>query len=245
MIPVALCFDKSLQGHYRHVMNSIQWNTKSEIRFYFFVDDTVSLDSIREYRRQGIEVVPVNMGIKKWTRTLVKSKAQFYRWLIPETVTDGFCWYFDNDVVVNFDISKIKIPDGFIVGAAPDCFGYTVEQTERFQGRVEYADKSIKSFLSGQLLINCKKWRDEGITKKLIDFQAANGCADMIALNCVLSGKIYEFGHQYSVPMNHLKKDLTCKGIQYNVADGILHWNGSMKPWNIAAPFYKIYQDYR
>jgi lipopolysaccharide biosynthesis glycosyltransferase len=241
---VCFCFDNRIAPYVFNAINSINKNTKEKVNYYF-ITDKLFPEMQERLRNIGMCTAPFSFEVSHFCTELVSSKAMFYRWLIPGMFDIDKCIYLDVDVIVNTDIKKlwdIDIKEN-IVGAVPDCFGHSIRKTRRFQGEVDEADMytqynvdlADKSFLSGQLLIDCVKWRKNNTTEKLIDFVSKCHTADMLALNVILNNKIYALDYKWSAPAKFIDEHLqasnpTC--IHKDYKDSYLyHYHGTVKPW--------------
>lgn len=262
MINVFLCFDQILENEWRHVVNSIKANTKAKVKFYFIVDKSVSLKKIVEYQKNNIEVVVTKPPECKTSPvSTVKSKMQYVRFLLPDIFPDinkGI--YLDNDVLFVGDIKdlwNIDLEDN-IIGAVPDPLYDYAYKTFHFQGgrpkELMENFNDVKAFLSGQLIIDFKKYRENKIGKQLINNVLKYRISDMLAMNITLHNKIKPLSKNYSVPANFIEyynDKLIMKGVHpgieekvYNSPE-ILHSHGKIKFWHKESFFHEEYLKYK
>lgn len=248
MINIAFCFDNKLKDKIFNVINSINANTDSKIRYFFLLEKGFDPVYIAKYKTQLFNIIEnVEMPeIINFNKTIIKSKAMFYRWLIADKLPmiDRVI-YLDVDILLNADIQKLWDIDlkNNVIGLVPCQFGQKIRDTIRYQGLVsdveaftDYGcDIDKRNFLSGQMLIDLKKWREMGLTKKLIDFVIKNKTADMIALNIVCQNHILELDYRWSAPANQLSESLQghapCISKDYSKAF-LYHFHGIRKPWD-------------
>lgn len=254
MIPVVFCVDAAGLKYINAPIQSILNNTKEKIDFWILLDRNITeLPQGKKYKYQKVDIPE----IKTFCRTIVKSKAMFYRWLIPDILI-GYdkAIYLDFDVILNTDIKhlyNIDIGDNAI-GAVRDCYNNTIRKTARndFQGNVSERDMFMiyncdmdrPSFCSGQLVMNLKKWRQKNITNQLIDFVVKYKTADMLPLNVILQDDIYELNYKWCAPAHTLKENLTpitpsLGNKDYSDAF-LFHYNGTAKPWMANYPNKKL-----
>jgi lipopolysaccharide biosynthesis glycosyltransferase len=217
MIQIALCYDNALKNYTDHINNSIKHNTKR----VFEINHLLYTTEFRDINPAGS----------------VKSRAQFLRFDIPNRLDIDKCLYFDNDVIIQGDVGElwdINIDD-YLLAAVIDPFHSSIKYIQRFQGDVDSKYHDLPVFLSGQLVINCKKFRDENVSQQIFDFVRRYQCCDMIAMNCVCAGKILPLDPLWCAPANYINEKLVgntprINGIDYSEAK-LFHFHGKKKPW--------------
>ena len=182
------------------------------------------------------------------------TKANYYRLFIPELLDNDIdkVLYLDSDIVVNKkidDLFKIDI-SGFYV-AAVESPGFNRHKELKMSPQA-------KHFCSGVMLINLKKWREEEIHKKVIDFILKNPnsieFADQCGLNAIINGQWLELNPKYDVQssffeisISELKKCFQQTDIEECLRDPvIIHYTGSSKPWHFMNkhPYKDVYWKY-
>ena len=218
IIPIVFCLDAAALKYVYAPIQSILRYTRAQIEFWLLLDHNTKPLKISDGCKIQFVEIP---EITTYCRGLVKSKAMFYRWLIPDILKDyDKAIYLDFDVILNTDIRKLFNIDlgNYAIGAVKDVYGNTIQKTARsdFQGNVNADEMFMKyncdiskiNYLSGQLLMNLKKWRQENITCRLIDFVIKYKTADMLPLNVILQNDIYELDYKWCAPANTLKENL-------------------------------------
>ena len=173
------------------------------------------------------------------------------KFYIPEILNElDKVIYIDGDVIINSDLSdlyNIDIKNNYI-GAVKDTCGLSRSLYKLFKKDVFY-------FNSGVMIMNLKKMREENISKKLMDYRinGYNQLMDQDALNYVFKNKVYELPFIYNTQLcciedvkrfNEQKQIVVLKkyfNISYTISCFqdiineaiILHYSGSLKPWNI------------
>ncbi|MCL5782033.1 MAG: glycosyltransferase family 8 protein [Patescibacteria group bacterium] len=165
------------------------------------------------------------------------TEAAYYRILLgdllPPNITNVL--YLDSDMIIMSDISELFTTqfDENIICAISD------------PGIVNFRHLSISEkknyFNSGFLYVDLKKWRDEDIGHKCIDFINTNRekiiLHDQDVLNYVLNGRWKHITPSFNV-MTHFYDGLgddvfTPKEISRAIQDPlILHFNTAVKPWH-------------
>ncbi len=180
----------------------------------------------------------------------------YYRFPLIENLNLTKLLYLDVDMVVTGDIKEIyNTPfQNNIVFAVKDPGGSPAKK--RSLGIP--SDKHY--FNSGLLLVDCKRWREEKITQKALDFMRKNPekieHADQDGLNAVLVNKWEElnpcwnfiiklFYHKHLPFLKaHGYEDVNLREISKNAK--IIHYASFMKPWFFLdpIPYKKIYWKY-
>ena len=152
-------------------------------------------------------------------------------------------------MVVLGDIKELAEIDmgNYLVAAVPNYYQDTVAQTQFIQGKCPIGLDN-KAYLSGQLLINCKQWRQENTRKSLQNFVNKHKVLDEAALNIVCQKRIYELDMEWCFPANRVDSKYHCPKLlrKYNIKNAkLLHWAGKDKPWsNLKTRNYEYYKKY-
>lgn len=256
MINIAFCLDQKLKDHVFTVINSIEKNTSEKLRFFLLLSPAFDKSYIAKYKAklyniyENVDIIQITNYYKE----IVKSKAMFNRWLIPEMLhMIDRAIYLDCDLILNTDIKNLWDIDlqGKAIGAVPCQFGQSIRDTIRYQGAVSDMDAFTdyncdidkRNFLSGQLLIDCKRWRQLDLTSRLIDYVVKNKTADMITMNVLCQNEIKPLDYLWSAPAKHLSEGLLsyspCIHKDFSKAY-IYHFHGKIKPWEKGYPNKKL-----
>lgn len=180
------------------------------------------------------------------------SKANYYRLLIPELIKLDKVLYLDSDIVINGSIKELYDLniDDFYVAAVEDP---TFDRHNELK-----MSKNSKYFNSGVMLINNKKWRDDKLSNRVIDFIKDNTevirFVDQCGLNGVVDGNWMPIPLKYNqqsiifedcfLQLNH---SFTVNEIDESIKNPIIvHYTGSSKPWDLRNnhPYKFLYTKY-
>ena len=159
------------------------------------------------------------------------TQASYYRIIIPELFPNlEKILYLDCDLVVINDILElynINIENYYF--AAVDDEVYFIEVMNKIG-----IPKGVKYCNSGVMLINAKKWRENHISKKMIEFTMQNQhnffYHDQDAINGYLWGKWLNIDFKYNYTNIFIQTHpLNSKEIDDKII--IIHYTG-VKPWN-------------
>lgn len=242
MINICICIDRNLQNQIWPCYNSIMRNTKEEVKFYILCLDNVYKPFIEKYKHMGMVVVSGKSDLEiKLNDNFVSSKAMYLRFYIPilfphidKMIYTECDSVYDSDIKDHWDID---IGDNYI-GAVRDPFWEKCSQIQFYSGKVkENIDLDIPAYLSGNLIINCKVWRENNITQQLIDIVKENNIRVNLSTSIICKDKIFELDKKWCMLASH--KD-------FGNTKGIYHWSGvNKKPWNNKNVLnYKVWNKY-
>ena len=238
MIPIFLSSDNNYAPYLAVAIKSICENTTSNINFCILdcgIEDkskAIMTELVSEYSGNTIEFInPAEQNIFSECRARNHvSKAAYARLLIPHLKPQlDKAIYLDVDMIVNLDIAELfnlNLND-YIIGASysncDEYHNYDI-QTKNILG----IDMEHNYFCSGLLLIDCKKWRENNITKKLKDiydeYKDRMIHNDQDLLNILFANNKYfnlDTKYNYIIQFQPTKNP--------NV---IYHYDGPIKPWH-------------
>ena len=179
--------------------------------------------------------------------------ATYFRFLIPEILPEYIdkVLYLDADIIVNGDISPIfdlEFDDDTYLYACDHLFKPEQKLHLKKFGLSEYDDY----FNAGVMYIDLKKWRENNISKVLIDyaFEKKDDILwwDQDVLNVIFHKKWKKLHPKYNVTWEVLESNSNCLQIEEAKKHPvIIHYTRSVKPWhsNSYHPYKKLYWKYR
>lgn len=250
-IPVFLSSDDRYAPFVTTTIISIMSNTKSFVDFYI-LDGGIS--KINQIKIKSINQIFPNFSIefikidtqkefKGFPTRLHFSIDMYTRYLIPQLKPNlNKVIYSDVDVIFNGDILKLyeENLNGFIIGAVPYTFGYLNPDKYEilsYHKRLKLSNKH-EYFESGLLLIDCKKWREEDITFKLLEKTKASKSSviltpDQDVFNIIFENNYQQLNNKYVVVPNRIKLMMYNEKARASIENPfIYHYAGSDKPWN-------------
>lgn len=240
-IPVFLASDDNYAPFVASTIASICDNTKSFIDFYILSDGITleNQDIIRSMQKDfpnfSIEFLPIDAQklFKNFTTAKSITLSTYNRFLIPQLKPDiDRALYSDVDVIVLGDIAEMYNEDlnGYILGAIWEEYA---EKNDNIKRRNALGlSQEHKYFSAGNLLIDCKKWREENITEKLFEIEKNYRdkllYADQDVMNICFDNNYQPLPKRYC----YIFQDF----FFYKEHDDILirHYNGPIKPWRIS-----------
>lgn len=204
-------------------------------------DMVKNMDNISELNFVDISNIVTNDILDKYMYKVDSwnyiSPESFYRLFIPNIFPQyDKVLYLDSDVIVCEDLTElynINI-DNVYVGAVSELRSFfnlvlTIDNT-----KFEMEDYLVKKlnilnksyFNAGILLLNLDKMRMDNIQEKALNFLFTKGpfvFQDQCVLNSVFTNKVKFIDKKYNVYY---------KQLLFNATVTIIHFTGSMKPWN-------------
>lgn len=251
---VCICIDENLINYVRPVYNSIMEYTKS-IDFYIVCDKSVKKNSVKQYDDiatviTGINIPEINTNkLQGWNS--IRSKAMYYRFLLPKLIKSDKIIYTEIDTIFQSDIKElwdIKLNNNLLAAVLDShrekIQNFILNQYGQNIGvDVKLGINNIL-FASGLLVINAKKFREENIYEKMLTFYKKYPMLDLLLMNIVCNGRIKRIKDEWCVPVNTLQ-DGQCSitKIKYPKIKAF-HWHGVKKPWRGQCNYQHIYNQY-
>ncbi len=251
-IPVFMASDENFAPFVAITMASILKNTSSFVEFYV-LDSGISKKNKQKiinlnkfFKNFSIEFIEVDTD--KYFKNLPEmeyiSKSMYSRLLIPvlkpklEKVI-----YTDVDVVFIKDIKELYETDldDFVVGAVSS---YRFKECEKEYLEAKHRLKisaNHKQFMSGLLLINCKKWNSLNHTDRLLKLASELSdnnllkLCDQDVLNKYFDNNYMPLDKKYSIIPKCLELNFDNNEVETLLNDAVvLHFTGGelSKPWN-------------
>jgi lipopolysaccharide biosynthesis glycosyltransferase len=185
-IPVFLASDENYSPFIATTIASICDNTKAFINFYVLDGGITAFTKKliaglgKQFKNFSIEYIRIDIekefGTYRKCQGAFVSRSTYSRLLIPQLMTESSkVIYSDVDVVFIGDIVEFyeQELDGHIIGAVQQVF-YKGERGVELARIVKKMDisQTHSYFYTGNLLIDCVKWRGCRITQKCIDIES-------------------------------------------------------------------------
>lgn len=178
---------------------------------------------ITKFEELALVEEKLNKIMTKANRNL--TVASLYRLLVPHNISidSDRLLYIDTDVLCNGDLSEL---------CDIDIQNHVVAAISDWDEQFEKAKRSLLGFdgdgyfNGGVLLINLKKWIQENISEKALDYvlKYQPKQIDQDALNVACANKVYWLGKAY----NSITR-VTQEAVNDDTA--LLHYTGADKPW--------------
>lgn len=177
----------------------------------------------------------------------------YYRMLSPELIPEyDKILYSDVDVIFRDDLAKY-----YDVDLGDKCFGAVDNcsalrpSVQRYARDVLGIDPSHGFYCSGNLLINLKLIREEGLCGRFRELGRNNyRQQDMDIINIACNGRFYSFPPAFCLAVNmyrmimmrreDMRSIYTDSQMDYALEKGIVHYNGA-KPWNTWCHHFDIW----
>lgn len=245
-INIAFAIDTKYTPHLETLIKSICYHNKN-VNFYVLHNDIPQewFEGIQfKLEKMGCHLFSIHISedIFKDYKTLehISSSSSYYRLMIPKLIHQDRVLYLDSDIIVNGSLSNFYYSDlnGAPVGVVKD---YGMGEYFPFP----YLDASIskKYFNSGVLLIDCVKWRSEGLVDTLLQTVEEYGDQVLYGDQCILNIVLRETAKYYSFTENAqvqyieaIKNQHNIKSISLDATPTIIHYAAKHKPWDNQNP---------
>jgi lipopolysaccharide biosynthesis glycosyltransferase len=195
----------------------------------------------KTFKSFTLEQVPVDLKPFKYCKGVFDSMAAYIRILIPQYSTARISLYSDADVVFKEDIGNILREcdlkeKAVALVRAGSCENQPDKEKRLLQG-IQKTDNS-DYFYSGLALINNSLYKQQEIITKALsicrDHPSELVYHDQTVWNCVLNAPatLHPRWCHAIYPGNPKKKEYQ---------DGIMHFVGSPKPWDLLGEFFHPY----
>lgn len=230
----------------------------NNIRFVFLINKNINKEDIRLITNEvlaggsydPIFIYPENEYELKFNinngnnHSRVSDQTPFYRLFLPELLNEDKCLYLDVDIAINGDLTDLfttDLGDSYIMGV-----------TDRLWLNDDFYDQMKKYEIpfgyyvcAGVLMMNLKKLREDGMTKKMKEFGESKlyKFLDQDIINFCCHGNVGLLNKRYHVfpddlvedlefYKNHMPgtEDIFTKDALTNPI--IVHFIGSRKPWD-------------
>jgi lipopolysaccharide biosynthesis glycosyltransferase len=230
--------------HLGVMLRSLLENKKSEIPIRIYVIDGGLFTSTKENLNSIVNPFNIQISFLRVKTSLYKqvrvsghiSKEAYYRISIPDLLYTNVqkALYLDCDLIIEGDITelwRIDISDYFLA-AIEDITGIDRKRALSIPNSSPY-------FNSGVMLLNLKKWRENNISSKVLNFIKHNHSKivwwDQDALNAILYDKWLKLDNEWNLQTHAHSSQVIPK---------IIHYSSQIKPWNGNPPFKERYYEY-
>jgi lipopolysaccharide biosynthesis glycosyltransferase len=189
------------------------------------VENLNLLENICDSFNYKLNPIKIDANMFNGAREMGHLKIQaYYRIVISNLIKAKTILYLDCDIYVNSSIREIFNIDleGYAVAAVKDPGFQPIEKLKM--------SPNATYFNSGVLLMNLDFWRENNLSRIVLEYAIDNtkllSYADQCALNAVIDGKYISLDLLYNFQTIHLEM---CPKLTINKAK-IIHFTGSFKP---------------
>lgn len=263
-IPVVFCVDHRMVMQLGVTITSLVLNADGAIYdIYVVVDETVNEDDKSQLNgMRGAFQIPFSItfidvsnkfDFKNISLTYSYwSKANYYRLLIPnllpqyETVI-----YSDADIIFQSSLKDIymHLGENYLAASQDNVNDISIQK------RMEKLGLSAEQyyFCAGFLVMNLKKFRDEGLVDKSIELMKEGfEFMDQDILNVLCKGRVVYLSPyicRYSLcanPVTPIEKETLLNGedVLISLRKAAIHYTGKIKPWNGLCHRWEVWWHY-
>lgn len=161
------------------------------------------------------------------------AKNTYRKILIPDLIPHDKVLYLDSDLVVTApldDLYAVNVDDMFLAAVANPGFS---------RHRELGMDGQSKYFNAGVMVLNLKKWRENNVKEKVVQFAQSHPnsvLADQDGINAVINGRWRELPPKYNLQTYYFENPGNLHVLPMDVkeamaAPAIIHFTGQPKPW--------------
>lgn len=240
-IPIFLSSDDNYAPFVATTIASICNNTKSFCEFYVLdggiteenKEKICELKNLFDNFSVEFIFIDVENKFKNFNEAPYITKSMYSRFLIPDLKPNiDKAIYSDVDVIVMGDIAKMYHEDlgGFSLGAIWQELFDNTPFVEDLKSKFNLS-KEHKIFFSGNLLIDCEKWREQNIPENLLKLASAlakcSKTPDQDVLNMYFDNNYKILSEKYCF----VNQDFDFYKEPKEII--VRHYNGQIKPWNL------------
>ena len=227
------------------IMSLLKNNSNETFKLFIFGNDISELN--KRYLSKIIEPFRCEMEYINFDSKIFEnmnigrlSIATYFRLLMPVHINVDKLLYLDVDIIVNKPINELYDIDlkNHYVAAVEDVW------TSKEYCNKLGMDSDAKYFNSGVLLVNLKKWKEENLFNKFIEYQKNSTflleAHDQDILNAIFNGnwkrlplKFNQYGKNPDLECKKFLNFFTSEEILEAQKDPIIiHYIGGRKPWH-------------
>lgn len=192
---------------------------------------------------RAVNLTPYVKNIKTYSHSHY-SVEMYYRILIPEILKDfDKAVYLDCDLVLLADVSKlydVELGESIIAASVNNIVSDNMKSY--LANTLNIPEE--KYFNSGVLVINCRKFREQGIKERcfeILNTAARLSCPDQDILNLSCLDRVLYLGREWNFQVGSGAYNSYEK---YRLPKNIVHYTSGVKPWNTEGleagePFWK------
>lgn len=264
IVPIVFAYDKNIVAPARVCLFSLLSNAGRETFYDIYIlysaqyelKEIDICESVSCYSNYRIRYLAIGSDFKDSFQIRGITTTAYYRLLIPELIPEyDMILYSDVDVIFRDDLSDIyfntDMEDYYVAGV--DSIAHMIPDLKQYYEQ-ERKTAPEGNIYSGNLIINSKKMREDGIVDRFREHvDKKYKFQDMDIINLVCKGKIKYLPPSFcyttyisDFAVNHreqLKTVWTEEEIQEAQEKGIVHYNGQ-KPWKGACVNFDIWWEY-
>lgn len=188
----------------------------------------------RKFRNNLVDVKTSDASLDLAASSGEYAKNTYRKILIPDLIPHDKVLYLDSDLVVTApldDLYAVNVDDAFLAAVANPGFS---------RHRELGMDSQSNYFNAGVMVLNLKKWRENSITEKVIQFAQTHPnsvLADQDGINAVINGRWIELPPKYNLQTYYFENPGNSHSLPVAVreamaAPAIIHFTGQPKPWH-------------
>ncbi len=204
------------------ILSILKSSAPDDSFLFHILDNGISAESRKEIESlqsiRSFDIEFIKTDTSKFRDCVLSEKrlttAIFCRYFIPEYIKEDKVIYLDCDIMARSSLSELwntDLEDSYVAGT-PD---YHVMKNGKFGGLFGGKLDLSEYINSGVLLINCRKWREDGLPARMLELTVKNSAMlkfpDQDIINFVCQGRKKIIPHSWNVMGFLYKPDLFCE----------------------------------
>lgn len=259
MIHLAYCADRLMSPSLHVSLFSMLSHATDTVQLWLCLEDYAAGEIDRLKRtifsaRPDAEVsfVRLDLGVFKAFRPFYGSYLPYARLLLPEVIPAERFIYLDADTLCTADCRFLMDLDlgGNIIGMRAE--GPVSSVRDRDLLLASGMTEDAQTYNSGVIVFDGKKWGEESVGERLLEFGRKNPAylftADQVCLNAVLRDRIAPLACSWNEGVHPIGSRERGAGVARQGRTAIYHFLGNPKPWDIGAflfsPGWPLFAEY-
>ncbi|GAT32667.1 lipopolysaccharide biosynthesis protein [Terrimicrobium sacchariphilum] len=259
MICLAYCADRLMCPSLHVSLFSVLSHATDEVRLWLYLEG-YSPKEIDRLKRTVLSARPdtvvnfiqLELGVFKAFRPFYGSYLPYARLLLPEIIPAERFIYLDADTLCTADCRFLMGEELGDAIAGMRAEGPVSSARDRDVLLAAGMTEDAQTFNSGVIVLDAKKWREEGIGERILDFGRNNSAylftADQVCLNAVLKDRIAPLAYSWNECVYPIGSRERKAGPEQQERSAIYHFLGNPKPWDIGAflfsPGWPLFSEY-
>jgi len=243
-IPVCFAFDENYAQHTGVAIFSLLTNASSPSKIIFYLvgkdlsfKSKITIERMIKSFGANLKFIPPSEDFKNLKSCRHIGMTTYQRLILPEVLNEKKIIYLDGDMIVEGDISEIYQTNikNSLLAAVPDSIESENKRCSELQ-----IPWNRGYFNSGAMVINCDKWKNLDVTKKVIDYLKNNPdklvAPEQDALNALFYDRWIKLPLEWNCYRDSIirakKEGYKKRNIKKLKKPKIIHYVSSSKPWH-------------
>lgn len=259
MIHLAYCADRLMSPSLHVSLFSALSHAKDKVSLWLYLEgyapreiDRLKRTILNAKPDAEVDLIRLDLGVFRAFRPFYGSYLPYARLLLPEMIPAERFIYLDADTLCTADcrfLMDMELDDN-IVGMRAE--GPVSSVRDRDLLVASGISEDATAYNSGVIVFDGKKWREESVGERILEFGRKNSAylftADQVCLNAVLNGRIAPLAYSWNESVHPVGSWEQGREAASQARSAIYHFLGNPKPWDIGAflfsPGWPLFAEY-